>query len=198
MLRQAIVASILVLSPAPQTAPSAPPAGEIFGAHGQQIFFAVLEGLYRDGVSNEVVDKIIAIDDQTQYPANFVKACPACTPAYEAFCVYRGRPAFHLKLAIDTFGPGLPPDQVERLTAVDLAVSQLALEQLIQGWMERRMSALRLTDDERAEWRMEMEERRKAGMEWLDRYQQMGLGGSYASMKTCPSCEGANGACKAK
>ena len=152
----------------------------------------MLEGLYRDGVSNEVVDKLIAIDEQTKYPANFVWACPACMPAYNAFRVYRARPEFlGDKGQRDTFGPGLPPAQIERLTAVDLPVSQKALEELIETWMKRRMEALRLTESERTEWRIQMEERRKQGMNYLEGYRKS-LGGSYASMKTCPICEGAN------
>jgi hypothetical protein len=43
-----------------------------------------------------------------------------------------------------------------------------------------------------------MEIRRKQGMTYLDGYQRAGLGGSYASMKTCPICEGANGASRAR
>src|SRR5688572_10638658 len=61
---------------------------------GQLIFFAVLEGLYRDGVINGDVDLIIppgeggkpAFDQET-----FVYACPLCHPAFEAFRLYRQR-----------------------------------------------------------------------------------------------------------
>jgi len=196
MLIRALAASFLALSLSP--APPSVPGRDALDSHGQQIFFAVLQGLYRDGVPNDLVDRIIRIDEQTRYPANFVWACPVCMPAYEAFRLYRGRPAFNDKGQRDTFGPGLPKDQVEKLTAVDQAVSQLAIEELIQGWMDRRMDELRLTADERAEWRMEMEKRRKEGMTYLDMYKDQGLGGSYAGMKTCPVCEGANGACKAR
>jgi hypothetical protein len=170
-------------------------SSEPFGPRGQQIFFAVLEGLYHDGVSNEVVDRIVVIDDQTKYPANFVWGCPACMPAYEAFRTYRARTAFNDKLGRDTFGPGLPPEVVAELEAVDLAVSQAALEELIRGWVSRRMDELRLTPEERETWKEEMAELRKKGMGFLQQYQRGGLGGSYAGMKTCPICEGANGAC---
>jgi hypothetical protein len=191
------------IGPSPQEAPPPAfplnPAMEIWGEPGMQIFFAVLEGLYRDGVSNEVVDAVVRIDEQTNYPANFVWACPLCMPAYNAFLVYRGRREFTgMKLRRDTFGPGLAPERAERLLAVDSAVAQVALEDLILDWMDRRMDALRLTEEERAAWRSEMEIRRKQGMTYLDGYQRAGLGGSYASMKTCPICEGANGASRAR
>lgn len=201
MIARALVASLLSLALVPQSGlpaksqPPRAPAGVVpvrADPYEQHIFFAILEGLYQDGVSNDVVDKIIVIDDQTKYPANFVWACPVCMPAYNAFHLYRGRPSFHEKMPRDTFGPGLAPALVERLTAVDLAVTQAALEELIEGWMNRRMDSLRLTDGERADWRMEMEKRRKEGMSYLEGYRKAGLGGSYAWMKTCPMCEGAN------
>jgi hypothetical protein len=195
---RALAASLFALSLGPANPPAAVAASDAFERQGQQIFFAVLEGLYQDGVPNDLVDKIIAIDEQTKYPVNFVWACPVCMPAYEAFRLYRGRPQFNDKAHRDTFGPGLPKDQVERLTAVDQAVSQRAIEELIQGWMDRRMDELRLTPDERGEWRKEMEKRRKEGMSYLQNYKELGLGGSYAGMKTCPICEGANGACRAR
>ena len=191
MIARAVIASVLALGLA-FAVPGGPRCRAKSVSYEQQIFFAVLEGLYADGVSNEVVDKIVAIDDQTKYPANFVWACPVCMPAYNAFRVYRGRPAFQeYKVHRDTFGPGLPPALVERLTAVDQMVSQKALEELISTWMDRRMESLRLNDDERQEWRTVMEELRKKGMGYLDGYRNS-LGGSYASMKTCPICEGAN------
>jgi hypothetical protein len=68
-------------------------------------------------------------------------------PAYNAFLVYRGRREFTgMKLRRDTFGPGLAPERAERLLAVDSAVAQVALEDLILDWMDRRMDALRLTE----------------------------------------------------
>ncbi|MFN0009870.1 MAG: hypothetical protein ACKVXR_18410 [Planctomycetota bacterium] len=201
MIARAVVASFLTLALVPQSASpaetKAPPrpaafAPESTGLYEEHIFFAVLEGLYHDGVSNEVVDRIIVKDEVSGYPANFVWACPACMPAYNAFVVYRARPTFvGEKVPRDTFGPGLAPAKVERLTAVDLPVAQAALEELIASWMDRRMESLRLTDGERSQWRIEMEERRKLGMSFLNAYRK-NLGGSYASMKTCPICEGAN------
>ena len=44
------------------------------------IFFAVLEGLYRDGASNEAVDAILRQDDKGGY-IHFVYGCPICTPS---------------------------------------------------------------------------------------------------------------------
>src|SRR5947207_11898373 len=57
----------------------------------QLVFFAVLEGLYRDGVSNDDVDRIIPPGKNgkdTFDPEHFVYACPLCHPAFEAFRLY--------------------------------------------------------------------------------------------------------------
>jgi hypothetical protein len=37
----------------------------------EEIFLAVLEGLYRDGVQNAAVDAIVAEDPRSGYPVNF-------------------------------------------------------------------------------------------------------------------------------
>src|SRR2546429_752891 len=60
----------------------------------QLVFFAVLEGLYRDGVSNDTVDLIIppGANGAARFePEHFVYACPLCHPAFEAFSLYRHR-----------------------------------------------------------------------------------------------------------
>src|SRR5215467_14071305 len=51
----------------------------------QLVFFAVLEGLYRDGVSNDIVDLIVPPnkDGQSRFDSeHFVYACPLCHPAF--------------------------------------------------------------------------------------------------------------------
>src|SRR6266496_3203022 len=64
----------------------------------QLVFFAVLEGLYRDGLSNETVDLIIPPGENGKgrfEPEHFVYTCPLCHPAYEAFKLYRQREEFY-------------------------------------------------------------------------------------------------------
>ena len=75
----------------------------------QFVFFAVLEGLYRDGVQNEIVDaiigeKILKKDDKVK--AHFVFRCKLCHATYEAFRTYRNRPAFMQAKGVSTFGKG--------------------------------------------------------------------------------------------
>lgn len=167
------------------------------GSARREIFFAVLEGLYTDGVDNETVDKVAAIDDITHYPANFVYACPICMPAFDAFRTYRARPEFYgLKGRSDTFGEGLSRDVKIKLASPDLHERQGAVRELIEGWIRRHMDRLRLTDEERARWTQLMAEMRKQGMFYLEQYRSSNLGGSYGQMKECPFCEAANGACR--
>ena len=71
---------------APFEGPSQPPE--------QMILFAVLEGLYRDGVSTEAAASIAALDQESGIPLNFVYNCPLCMPALDAFRVYLERPDF--------------------------------------------------------------------------------------------------------
>jgi hypothetical protein len=164
--------------------------------YDREVFFAVLEGLYADGVQNAVVDRVLEVDPQTKYPAHFVYACPICMPAYNAFATYRARPEFAGdKQHRNAFGSGLSSEQVQALTEGDLARRQRAILQLVQGWIERHLGSRRLNDDERARWRQAMEERRKKGMAMLEMYRAQGLGGSYAELKECAFCDAANGAC---
>ena len=54
----------------------------------QFIFFAVVEGLYEDGVSSETVDLIIPYND---FYEHFIYGCSMCMPTYDALTLYRGR-----------------------------------------------------------------------------------------------------------
>ena len=75
----------------------------------QFVFFAVLEGLYRDGVQNEVVDAIIGLAPKQgeQVKTHFVFRCELCHATYEAFKAYRQRPMFMNAKGASTFGDGV-------------------------------------------------------------------------------------------
>lgn len=165
--------------------------------YDREIFGAVLAGLYRDGVANEVVDAVTTIDGATRWPAHFVYACPICMPVFDAFRAYRARPAFFGdKQQRDTFGPGLSAAETAALGGADPKAVQAALQTLVQRWLVERQHELRLSPGERAEWADEMERRRLKGTEYLTVYRQQGLGGNFAWMEACPLCEAANGACQ--
>lgn len=160
------------------------------------LFFAVLEGLYEDGVSNEIVERVTELDARTGWPKHFIYACPICMPAFDAFRSYRSRTAFYgRKWACDTFGEGLDKELARRLLDRDDLVLGNALQERIERWTARRIELLRLTDVERDALSHELAERRKRGTEFLRSYQANGSAPQYAGMKSCPLCEGASGAC---
>jgi len=161
--------------------------------YGQEIFFAVLEGLYRDGVSNDVVDLILAPDPKTGEPdmrKNFVYACPLCHPAFEAFRLYRTRnPFLGLKGRKDTFGAGLDDATIKGLKSPTDEERRAALEKLIQRWVAQRLDSMRLTAEERAEWTRQIDQRRKEGMKQLESFTS-GKDSRHAGWEVCPSCDG--------
>ena len=158
----------------------------------QLVFFAVLEGLYRDGVSSEVAAALTARTLDGGYPALFVWQCPLCMPALNAFNVYAARPPFlGIKARRDTFGAGLAPELEARCLGPDLVERENALNELVQRWIGERLDAMRLTPEERDLWQQRLELLRKQGMESLLGLQQ---GGEYAGVKRCAVCDGANDA----
>ncbi|PWU10591.1 MAG: hypothetical protein C5B50_25320 [Verrucomicrobia bacterium] len=191
-LASAIVSSALAAEPARRTPHSWP------GTRASQlVFFAVLEGLYRDGVTNSDVDLIIppSTNGAPRFdPEHFVYACPLCHPAFEAFRLYRHRDRiFGLKAPMDTFGPGLDDNIRSQLRSPNPESRRKAIETLISRWVAQRLELMRLTPEERADITREMEQGRKQGMGAL----KNGLTGLQLR-KNCPICDGSFGACKLK
>src|SRR4051812_19071341 len=137
----------------------------------QLVFFAVLEGLYRDGVSNKDVDLIIPPGEkggEKFEPEHFVYACPLCHPAFEAFRLYRHRQRFYgLKAEVNTFGPGLAETVAASLRSPDPSERRQAVEGLVARWVSQRLEMMRLTDAEREAMTRAMEQGRKQGMNSL-------------------------------
>jgi hypothetical protein len=158
----------------------------------QLIFFAVLEGLYRDGVSNEDVDLIIPPDKNGKgrcEQEHFVYACPLCHPAFEAFRLYRQRENFYgLKAQVNTFGPGLDKALAVRLRSEEAGQRRKAIEELINRWVTQRLEMMRLSKAEHAAITSEREQGRKQGMGGLKQASQ--------TRTNCPICDGSFGACK--
>jgi hypothetical protein len=164
----------------------------------RDLFFAALEGLYRDGVSNEIVDVLLALEPSSGWPSHFVYACPVCMPIFDALRTYRGRPVFFGdKQRRDTFGPGLSPELSARLTDRDAATRLGALRELTEGWIAARLESKRPTQEERATWKDEMAKRKEQGLICLKAYRKAGFQATYGAMETCPSCEAADEICSA-
>ena len=160
------------------------------------VFHAVLEGLYTDGVSNEDVDRIIARDekhpDGNMYE-HFVYACPLCHPTYQALLLYRSRPDvfYGIKGEKNTFGKGLDPKISARLASKDKSERLAAIQELVQTWVNRKLTSMRLTEAEKSEMSMLLEARKKQGLKVLLQF-QMGEHGApmYKDWKSCAICAG--------
>ncbi len=157
------------------------------GPFHKTVFFAVLEGLYEDGVATEDVEAILRIDAGTKRLANFVPGCPICNPARDAFEVYRARPKWRgYKGLVDTLGRGLDKATRAAIRSEDPATQFPAIEGLVREWVGRRLATFRLTEAEREGYAQAFEEMRKQGMSAID-------GGVPAAMKSCAICDGAFG-----
>lgn len=198
-----ILLSLAALVPLTALARSPSPGGEAcrqaaeleakIAREGQrELFFAVLEGLYADGVSNEAVDAILAVDPSSGLPANFVEGCPICVPAQEAFRAYRSRPESRFKRP---FGDGLDP-ALERMLIAGTPEQRFERSgRLVQGWIERRLESLRLTAEERAAWGRMTEAWREKGMAMLEDIRSREAPGIFAGRKSCQMCDAAKAAC---
>jgi hypothetical protein len=164
----------------------------------QLIFFGVLEGLYRDGVETRVASAIASIEEPAGIPHNFVYGCPICMPALDALRVYAARPGFYRdKIGRDTFGSGRDPAVQARLLSDDSLQRRDALQQLIDRWVDERITTSGFDDQQREALAMALKEMRKKGMGLL--YQFQSEEGQdiyldfYRDWQACPSCDGANG-----
>ena len=164
----------------------------------QLVFFAVLEGLYKDGVSTEDVNRILAVDPRTKQPQfheHFVDACPLWLPAFDAFVVYRSRPGFYgRKDSADTFGPGLDPILAKKLRSDGMADQLEAIQTMVNRWIIRRLEGMRLNKDEREQWTAVIEEGRRQGMGRLQQVQAANQN-EYFGWKGCAICDGTAAAC---
>ena len=157
------------------------------------VFFAVLEGLYLDGVPNEAVDRILLCDPESGRYLHFVYGCPICTPALDALRTYRNRAPFYSRKAyLDTLGPGLSPATMEALGSEDIQVRLSAIEGLVKRWISRRLDGMRLTPEERAQWTLDLELGRKIGMSALSSSARVP---GRELVTTCAICDAATGAC---
>jgi hypothetical protein len=164
------------------------------------VFFAVLEGLYADGVSAEAVDAVVgrkASGGAPELKATFVIECPLCHPVYEAFRAYQQRPAFAGGKR-DTFGKGLSPSLESGLRSKGLIARQRALQVVVRQWVGRRLELMRLSPAEKVEWAQRLNERSQQGRTLLGQLRRSdpwykGWSG-YAG---CAACDGVTDSCRA-
>ncbi len=157
------------------------------------VFFAVLEGLYDDGASNEFVDLVLREDPESGGAMHFVGGCPLCAPSLAAFRVYRARAPLGGKGG-DTFGAGVDEALVAGMRSDDMDRRLDVVETLVARYVARRLASLRLTEAEMAEWRVRMAEGRKRGEGFLRAMQGQKRAGAFTDQDRCGACDGANGA----
>jgi hypothetical protein len=191
-MRQLVAILSFVLSLMPAAGASSrltPTRGTWIGdPYCEMVFFAVLEGLYRDGVPNAAVELVLAVDRTSGQRDHFVYACPLCSPALEAFRLYRQRPMFEgLKSPTDTLGHAFEPALLDRLRSEVKQERLDAVQGLIQAWVQQRLEVMRLTPEERQEWSDNLALRKKEGMARL---------GTREDWKNCAICDGTVLACR--
>jgi hypothetical protein len=163
------------------------------------VFFAVLQGLYEDGVSDEVVNNIVPPDKKGREKMrhSFVLDCPLCQPAYEAFCVYQCRPRFTDEDKAAALGAGLPEETVKGLLSKAVSTRLITLRGPIKRWVERRLVSMKLDSKERQKWWDDISARAGQGTSTL-----RGLIGNDSWYKDwsgywgCAACLGSQDACR--
>jgi hypothetical protein len=161
----------------------------------RMVFFAVLEGLYTDGVSRQAVDSVVGGTKGSagEIRQTFVIECPLCHPVYEAFRAYQQRPAFRGKG--DTLGKGLEAKLERGLRDKGLRTRQGALQTLVHRWVQRRLAEMRLSAEEKRDWAMRLEERSRQGDALLARLKVTDRWYGGWGYGFCAACRGCTAAC---
>jgi hypothetical protein len=154
------------------------------------MFFATLETLYEQNISDATVDKLLTRDPETNQPISFVYACPVCTPVFDAFNLYRQRPKFWgNKAGLRQFS-GEPGEWNELLALPDPKKRTAALGAFTKEALERKLQSMNLTDEEREQWNQLIVAAHDQGGKLLEEYKQSGRP-VPSWMERCEICEGA-------
>jgi hypothetical protein len=160
------------------------------------IFYAVMEGCYEDGIATTNVDQILLMNTNVGF-VHFVYACPLCTPTIHALEAYRSRPKHfaELKTHATTFGPGLNEEQIKKLYSDHPSDRLEVINGLMQTWVTRRMTELRLTGAEKTQLKQNLEKMRQEGMKMLKNFQngdpERFKMSAFAEVQQCAVCNGA-------
>lgn len=155
------------------------------------IFYAVLEGVYEEGFSEETVSTLLG-EKGTEH---FVIGCPICEPAYDALHAYRDAPKFtSKKVSQKGFGTGLS-DEERALVSGTVEDRRKFIRTLVSRWIEARFSLLKLPEDREKALRESLRKMSEKGTALLENFKKGGNGDLlskvYADWEFCPSCSGA-------
>ena len=160
----------------------------------QFVFFAVLEGLYRDGVQDEAVDLVLGrkVDLDEKVKHCFVFKCELCHAVYEAFALYKARPPFKNTEGKTTFGKGVDSKVIEELKSEDVRTRIYAMGGMIRPWIQHRVEQTRMTVEEQTAMKKKFEEYTREGRKLLSEHR--GTDKVYLDWVfygTCQACEAA-------
>ena len=168
----------------------------------QMVFFAVLEGLYRDGVSDEVVECIVPKTpnlEQDPFRKNFVPECPICHPVYEAFALYQKRPNFKDDNKRNAFGKAeLSPEIVKAFQSKDLQTRvKQGVRPLVGKYVAAHLNKMNLSAEEKQEWSKKLLERVEQGTSLYTKFRATEEGKllGWSFYGGCGACTGTKEAC---
>ena len=176
-----------------------PPGDALRDPVGHLVFFAVLEGCFQDGVAREDIDLILPKNPDTggvRLEDHFIWTCPLCMPVVDALRCFKERGRFLSdKGGRDQFGTGLRPEMRNRLRSPERETRVAALQDLVAGWVRRRLELMRLADDERITWTAAIDARVQLGVIRLKALKAGDLGEDFQALyhpwpQRCPVCDG--------
>jgi len=162
----------------------------------QFVFFAVLEGLYRDGVQNEIIDAIIGekiVNKDDKVKTHFVFRCKLCHATYEAFRTYRNRPAFMQAKGASTFGKGADLALLKNLRSKDARTRIYAMGAMVRPWIMHRIKETRKTPEEKTAMKKQFEKYAQEGANLLRTHKRAkdGFYLDWSFYGSCQACEAA-------
>jgi hypothetical protein len=196
-------------TPAPDHPParigSAIPERKLFDDTYQFIFFATLEGLYREGVSDEDVNSLLATEGKDGGYLNFIYTCPICMPVEAAIVTYKVRPRIdrmkipNYQTSQRTFGFGLPDAISIAIRSEKPSVRLGAVNNLVSKWISYRMDHSSLSGDQKNALIEDLKKKRKEGMEalrsfaknWNGPNSMKAFAAGYQGGDECAICNGA-------
>ena len=109
----------------------------------RRVFFAVIEGLYRDGISQEIVDLVIGGVEANNLEQAFIFRCKLCHACYEAFAVYQRRPAFNGADGVNTIGKReIPKEVIQSLKTGGRIQFDNAFATIVQPWVKAELHVM--------------------------------------------------------
>ncbi len=173
------------------------------------IFYAVMEGCYDDGLLSNDVAQILLKNGEAKVTIKYLCSFHLRLPRLHS---HYSRPRslsipaivfwYSMKTTWGcgtrglTSGPGLSPDLKKQLYSKKAEDRLAAINTLMQRWVSKRMSMLRLSDQERAELQKTLEEMRKKGTDYLKNWEKSGPSQyDMSAFKNVHQCAVCNGAC---